>query len=281
MDCAKNSATNSTLERVMIMARFVVLLPMLAVTMAVTRSSKLKDYWHRNRNLEKVIENVYHVSVDAFYPTMLRVEMGIIQGRDGGLLLHNLVPHQPHTVQQLRKLGPVHFIFVASCMHDSFVDAWVKEFPKAKLIGDLADASILSTCFHMDGHWQDATVTKALRENFGMEVRPQIGFWAQPVKDYADQTTVITTSPSNSIVVIAPHLIAKREPGLSYFVSWLAGCQGQPIAPNWKYTCCGNPVGLRAIFKKELQELKPQAVLCWHNSPFVGWNEVAALTKSL
>jgi hypothetical protein len=262
IDCAKKSATNSTLDRVMIMARFVVLIPMLVVTMAVTRSTSLKDYWHRNRDLEKVIENVYHISVDAFYPTMFRVEMGIVQGRDGGLLLHNLVPHQPHTVQQLKKLGPVHFIFVASCMHDSFVDAWVKEFPKALLIGDLADASILSTCFHMDGYWQDATVTKALEENFGVNVRPQIGFWAHPIKDYADQTTVITT-PSNNAVVIAPHLIAKREPLLSYFTSWLAGYQGQPIAPNWKYTYCGNPVGLRASFKKELQELKPLAVLCW------------------
>ena len=279
-DCAKKSSTNSTLERVMIIARFFVLFPVFACTVAVTRSTSLKDFWRRNRNLEKVSENVYHVSVDAFYPAMFSTEMGVVKGRDGGLLLHNLVPLQQHTLQQVNKLGPVHFIFVASSMHDTFVEAWVKEFPAAKLIGDFADAPILSNCFQMDGYWQDETVQKVLEENFGMEVRPQVGFWMQPIKDYADQTTVITT-PSNNVVIIAPHLIAKRESLLYYFASWLAGYQGQPMAPNWKYTYCGNPVGLRKSFKKELQELKPQAVLCWHSSPFVGRNEVAVLAKSL
>jgi hypothetical protein len=141
-------------------------------------------------------------------------------------------------------------------MHDSFVDAWVKEFPKAKLIGDLADASILSTCFQMDGYWQDGAVTKALGENFGMEVRSKTGFWATSIKDYADQTTVITTAPSNNVVVVAPHLIAKREPLLSYFASWLAGYQGLPIVPNWKYTYCGNPVGLGQASNRSLRNSK-------------------------
>jgi len=238
--------------------------------------------WGGNKNttLTNVVDDIYYVRADFSFPPLFSVIMNIVKGGDGSLLLHNLVPVQPKTVEDLKSLGNVKHIFVASCFHDNFVDDWREVFPDAMLIGDKADSTFLEESFPMNGYWQDEDVARELRLTYGIEFIEERGFAMGEMKEFADQVAVITTS-SDRVVMIAPHLFTNQESTFSsYFFSWLLGLQGEPLCPNWDLCYLGEKVGARESFKRAIEKFKPEAILAWHSKPWLGL-EVDRLKQKL
>lgn len=238
-------------------------------------------WWRRNRKVEIVLDNVYYTYLDVCIPALYGLSMGIVKGNDGSILLHNLVPAQAHTVEEIKHIGPVKYIFTGSCFHDSFVDDWRRAFPEAKLVGDNKDAANLEECFPMNGYWQDAEVANELQEKYGIKFfdRGESGFYMPSIREFADQLGVINTSAGNT-VVIAPHLFLKREPVSSYFLSWLMGYQGEPISKIFLFCYVADKKGIIANFKESLEKFRPKAILAWHSRPWIG-NEVERLFSRL
>jgi len=75
----------------------------------------------------------------------------IIKGKDGTLLLHSACEDQPHTVEQLAKLGPVGAIIFPSLGHDTYHHVWKNRFPEAKVYCPKEEAKEISRGVPVDG----------------------------------------------------------------------------------------------------------------------------------
>ncbi len=87
----------------------------------------------------------------------------VIQGKDGGLLVHLPGPPQADTLAQLAKIGRVKLVWTSES-HNTYGDVWAKKFG-AKLIAPVSPCrGIRSAVATLD----DPDVKRELKDNFGV-----------------------------------------------------------------------------------------------------------------